>query len=400
MAGLTTGGFVFVWETVNPRNPSNVLLYSQRYAANGVAAGGPVQIASGLDLTYPPDVAPLAGGGYVVAWEATGEVKAQRFSAVSVPVGGVIDVNETTAGTQNQPSVALLSDGKFVVVWEGPDSSETGIFARVFNSDGTAKTGELAVNGTTQDGQFAPSVAGLDGDNFVVTWSTAPATGDFGVRLQTFTNAGAKVGGETPVDQAATGDQSTASVAAAAGGGYVITYFSNAPDFEGILARRFAADGSAIGTEFKVAFENMDDVVSYWPPAAAGLAGGGYAVVWAAKHSDNYDVFGQVYSSFDNSPPNGVQITNQTKTIVENTIVGPGTKVATLTIFDDGMGMNGLSLSGADAMKFESKATRSTSSRARCSITRRRRRSPSTSLRRIRPRERPAPAPTRSACST
>ncbi|MDH5669669.1 MAG: DUF4347 domain-containing protein, partial [Nitrospira sp.] len=53
-----------------------------------------------------------------------------------------------------------------------------------------------------------------------------------------------------------------------------------------------------------------------------------------------------------NDAPTGVTLTNQVTTIAENTVIGAGYKVADISVTDDALGTNTLSLTGTDAGSF------------------------------------------------
>jgi hypothetical protein len=73
-------------------------------------------------------IAALANGGFVIAWQdgsATGgdtsgfAIRAQVYSATGAKVGVEFLVNTQTAGSQAKPAVAALSNGDFVITWDG-----------------------------------------------------------------------------------------------------------------------------------------------------------------------------------------------------------------------------------------------------------------------------------------
>lgn len=91
-------------------------------------------------------------------------------------------VNSTTAGSQDVPRVALLSDGRFVFVWtstedDGGGGGTIAIRARVYNADGTPQSADFIVETTLSDDQFSPAVTALSDGRFVVSW-TSEDTGD------------------------------------------------------------------------------------------------------------------------------------------------------------------------------------------------------------------------------
>jgi hypothetical protein len=96
------------------------------------------------------------------------------------PQGSETAVNTNTAEsvsteTQGSPgavanAMAADANGDYVVAWQSPQSNGTiGISARVFNADGTPKTGEIAL-GTGIGGTGVPSVAMAGNGQFVVAW--------------------------------------------------------------------------------------------------------------------------------------------------------------------------------------------------------------------------------------
>ena len=58
-------------------------------------------------------------------------------------------------------------------------------------------------------------------------------------------------------------------------------------------------------------------------------------------------------SSVPNQAPTGLSLANQLTSIAENTIISPRRKVADVVVTDDGLGINNLTVFGADAASFE-----------------------------------------------
>jgi hypothetical protein len=99
--------------------------------------------------------------------------------------GGVttpVRVNTKTDGLQEQPDVAMLPDGKAIVVWR----SDTDIFFQRFDAAGNAVAGDQdAPLHTTTDGEQANPAgasAGSLGDFFAVAWEHS-ATGEIYARF-------------------------------------------------------------------------------------------------------------------------------------------------------------------------------------------------------------------------
>ncbi|HQF13556.1 MAG TPA: hypothetical protein PLS55_06635, partial [Thermogutta sp.] len=122
------------------------------------------------DYKNDPRDYPYALDGYLVSWSLD--------FATQPPSSAEMLVNETTAGMQNAPSVAMAYDGSFVVTWTGrgsiagqEDTSGTGVFYRKFDALAAPTTGEVRANNTTAGDQKFSSVA-MDADgNFIIVFT-------------------------------------------------------------------------------------------------------------------------------------------------------------------------------------------------------------------------------------
>ncbi|WP_198157066.1 PKD domain-containing protein, partial [Aquincola tertiaricarbonis] len=256
------------------------------------------------DTQGEPATAALTGGGYVTVWTSQGQdgsqggVFGQRYTAAGERVGPEFQVNTQTLQVQDHPKVVGLAGGGFVVAWESQnqDGSSTGLYGQRFGADGAPAGSEFRINTTTDNEQSQVSLAALPGGGFVATWYSYYHEGTYyQIVAQRFDAANVPVGPEWTVNtDASSSYQAEPAVAAAADGSFLIVWRSDGQDGSGagVYGQRFAANGSAQGSEFRV--NSYTDGSQYQPDVAA-LAGGGYIVVW---HSDSQDgnsggVYGQ-----------------------------------------------------------------------------------------------------------
>jgi hypothetical protein len=127
---------------------TNILQQGGEYSVGGAFAGNQVQ----------PSIALGPNGGLVVCEDNAADpsglgIHARRLDAALSPVGDLFRVNQSLAGDQACPRVALLSDGGAVVVWEGelpgPKKGVRGqrnVYARFLAADGAFQTDEILVN--------------------------------------------------------------------------------------------------------------------------------------------------------------------------------------------------------------------------------------------------------------
>lgn len=203
-------------------------------------------------------------------------------------------VNTTVAGSQFAPAIAELGNG-FVVVWQSLQASgECDIYLQRYSDGGMPLGGEVLVNSVTAGDQLQATVAaGIDG-SFAVCWASARERGDHGVYLQSFDASGARLGSETQVNTTTLLNQERPAITGLAGGGYVVTWWSDAssPEAAGIYSRIIGADGTATAGEVRV---NTASAGPQSAPAATGLADGGYVIAWdgpSGIHAQRFDSHG------------------------------------------------------------------------------------------------------------
>jgi hypothetical protein len=237
-----------------------------------------------------PAVAIGSQGNFVVVWSSryqdgfgTG-VFGRRFSSSGTPLGVEFQVNVYTVDSQGEASVASEEDGDFVVAWRSDvqDGDEGGIFARRFNSAGVAQGGEIAVNVHTVSQQVEPLVAARNG-GFVVVWASYQQDGSaFGTFGRRFDAAGVALGGEIRINEFTVNDQFQGGVGIADSGSFVVSWSSAGQDgyLSGVFARRFASDGSALGGEFQV----NTSTSNYEGSDALAVAGSGeFVIAWTSS---------------------------------------------------------------------------------------------------------------------
>ena len=208
-------------------------------------------------------------------------------AAAQIPLGDPFIVNTTTAGDRRSPDVAVGPDGRFVVVWRSEDQggSGWGVFARWFDWDGTALTGEVHVNTYTAGNQSLPRVDGDGMGQFVIVW----VDGTRGIIARRFDGTGGALSGETTVIASSAAYQS--SVSAAADGTFVVTWLRGAAPDVVVEARRYSDTGLPIGDPFAVSTFTK---LAWGEETAVKIRDdGSFLVVWG----DGEEVFARRYDA-------------------------------------------------------------------------------------------------------
>jgi hypothetical protein len=190
IVALKEGGYVLAWGEINDGNV---------YAAVGKVVGtsiavGAAFVASGdgyaasIATAAPlPHLTTLAGGGFVVTWDSymndphgfsLSDVYFQRFDGSGHALGAVSQANVLSGGGRYDAAVAALSDGGFVITWQGGDGDANGIFGRRFGADGSAlDQQEFAVSQGRIGDQSHADVTALAGGGFGAAWVDTAAGG-------------------------------------------------------------------------------------------------------------------------------------------------------------------------------------------------------------------------------
>jgi len=288
VALAANGAFVVVWQSLIA---SNLEVRAQRFDAHGVAQGQEIAVTARTgDAHSAPRVAMASDGSFVVVWESaiqgSYEIRARRYAADGVALGGEIPINTVTASSQRAPAIAMAQAGDFVVVWRSNIAGRYETRARSFGPDGSAHSAELAVHAATLGDQFAPTVGMAADGKFVVAWESG-RDDQYEIRARRFTRAGVAQGAVFSVQPATAGDQFAPAVAMDPAGDFVVAWHSRPHGDYEIRARAFAADGTAQGPEIAV-----NSVRSGTQKAAAvgRDAAGSFVVAWHSDATGDWEI--------------------------------------------------------------------------------------------------------------
>ncbi len=309
-----SGNYVIVWE--GEGNGDDYGVFGQRYNFLGATQGSEFRVntytANDQDSQ---SVAMDNSGNFVVVWESSSqdgndnEVYAQRYNSSGLAAGSEFRVNTYVTKNQNNPSVAMDDNGNFVVVWESfsQDGDYFGIFGQRYNSSGLAVGSEFKINSYTTDAQVYPSVAMDSNGNFVVAWQDGyynydTEIGYYGIYAQRYNSSGIPQGSEFSVNTTTEGSQEDSDLAMDSNGNFVITWDSESQDGSswGVYAQRFDSAGNMQGSEFLVnTYTNGDQSV----PSIGMDSNGDFVIAWDSEGQDgsSWGVYAQRFDSAGNT---------------------------------------------------------------------------------------------------
>ncbi|MCZ4283053.1 VCBS domain-containing protein [Kiloniella laminariae] len=307
ITGLPDGGWVVTWDSFNQDGDSGGI-YGQAFNSDGTSRGTEFRVNSHTS-SYQlfSSVTDLADGGWLVSWNSYSQdgsdlgVYGQAYNPDGSKQGSEFRVNTTTANGQLYPSATGLDDGGWIITWSSQlqDGSLSGIYAQVYNADGSVRGSEFQINSHTLNDQLQPAVSGLEDGGWIITWeSNLQDLSGNGVFSQAYNLDGTKQGNEVLVNSSTVGDQSQPSVAGLTDGSWVITWRSNGQDGDGwgVYGQVYNSDGTKRGVEFQI-----NDYVSGNQSGAVvtSLSDGGFVITWDSEKLDGsgWGVFSKVYNA-------------------------------------------------------------------------------------------------------
>ncbi|HEX6901696.1 MAG TPA: hypothetical protein VF789_18355 [Thermoanaerobaculia bacterium] len=259
-----TGNFLVVWET-------GARVVGRVFDRAGTPLTGEVEVL--LSPSSSAEIYPMVAAtpaGFVVTGRLRLEdgiqlgIFARRLDPAGAVLGSAIEVDEGQTGSISGAAVAADAEGTWGVVWGEGDEGLQGVRGRLFDPDGTPRTGEIPL----ADGFFLvrpPAVAfGPDG-GFLATW------GMFDLYVRAFDENGAPRGPVTRVNPRLGGEEP--EVAPDGHGGFAVFWSAFVTDASrGALGRLVDGSGRPRGPAFL--FSGSGSVAA-GPP-------GQIAVVWNA----------------------------------------------------------------------------------------------------------------------
>jgi hypothetical protein len=219
-------------------------------------------------------VAPLASGGFAVAWTLPGRGLAlRRFAAEGTPLGPEVLV---APGADPDGAIHALPEGGFVAIWTSPDpAGKQRVLARRYSFSGTpqgaAVTIETFASGTFRGVNIGP------GPSLLVTRQAA-ATSVCGTIGRRYALDGRPLAKASSICSAHS-DAGSSPPAVAAGAGSLLTAWEG---FGGIYMRRLGLNGTPLGPTWRVD-QRVDDNVTNAAPVVAQSPAGASVVLWKMR---------------------------------------------------------------------------------------------------------------------
>ncbi|MDJ0765039.1 MAG: DUF4215 domain-containing protein [Myxococcota bacterium] len=273
------------------------------------------------------DCTSVCGNGIVTYPEECDDANDIQWDECDACTLTVFQVNTYTSSDQNLPSVAMGSDGRFIIVWESneQDGYAEGIFGQRYDAKGNPDGTEFQVNTDTEGSQISPSVAMAPDGPFTVIWQHAEWPFGGGVIGQQYGEDGNPTGEDILINQSMAGSIVGTSVAMTPNGGFFVVWEEQPGDF---LGKFYNEDGTPMDTAFEIYYYGGD-------PAVAMFSDGRSVTVYSTGAPGNFDVYAQRLSSYGDLIGERIQVGSNETPKAHNAVAADGDGRFIVTWQDD-----------------------------------------------------------------
>ncbi|WP_342070276.1 hypothetical protein [Yoonia algicola] len=299
---LPNGNFLVVWTALDQTAGLHQTLHYRQFDQAGLPLAEASVFEASINASSGDySVSVLANGGLVVAWKDVGDqlIYQKQLDADLQPVGEIERVSDIEAFADDYIDINALEDGGWLAVWRS-SAAEKGIFVRQFASDGSP-VGEASlvnvlgapVNDFVTSTISEPSIEVLADGSFIVVWQASGADGlfdqDSDIYMQRFSSDGIALGDTTRVNDLEPGSQTFSQVLALPDGGWLVAWTDETLDLGGgtvqiiernTTAQRFDAEGNKVGDNMIVS--GSPDIRQQYPEMVL-LSDGTILIAWWAN---------------------------------------------------------------------------------------------------------------------
>ena len=257
-----------------------------------------------------PAIAFSTDGGFMVWQDSAGNgdgagIRARRIGKTLSGSLPAFWVNSNANFINEAPDVALLADGGAVFAWQAGPLGRPGIYARFMRPMTTtaptfvASDVEIVTGGSTQN--QTPKLARLSDGSVIVAWANVGQDGDLsGILVQKLNATGAKIGTPWVANVTVEGNQRNPAIIATSDGGFTVAWVGENQRFDrsaDVFARVFSSSGFPLSGEIRLnAGTNICST-----PCLAALPQGGFVATWNEFDGDEiangWDVFAGAYDA-------------------------------------------------------------------------------------------------------
>ncbi|MFA5032578.1 MAG: hypothetical protein WC614_06120 [bacterium] len=350
--------FIIVWEDWRNGEPD---IFYQLYDTDGNPQRGNIKVNDDANnkQQFYPSIAMSTSGKFIIVWEDwrddNANIYGQLYDSIATPCGGNLKINENTSNKNLFPSVATLSTGNFMVVWEDYRNGSADVYGQIYNN-GTPIGNNFKINIDTAGYQGKPCISSVNNNEFIVVWESENINSNICAQLYDLSGTPCKTNftimskGKYPLVKGnnsgyfitvwensvmnnsilykvwnSSGDSCTSELIATSGtkansprvalndsGIFIITWIDNRENNPDVYYQKFVLPGNVIGTQNKVNDDYASPCQDF--PAIAMDSMGNSVIVWYDYRNgaiDTYndpDIYCQKYTSTGVAKENNIRI--------------------------------------------------------------------------------------------
>jgi len=189
VAKSANGNFVVVWEAPYKYTYKSEI-WGQLYNSSAEKIGEDFRISDSTIImeNLNPDVGMDEDGNFVVVWFGAGNILIQRFKADGSKIGLIIKALDSKTKVEKL-SLAVKSNGEFLVTWTDSRNGDMDIYAQRFDAEGNHLGGNFRVNSDDGENIQTSPVVAADDNNYYFAWvdNRGPGSGyDIFCKIITF----------------------------------------------------------------------------------------------------------------------------------------------------------------------------------------------------------------------
>ncbi|HNR67390.1 MAG TPA: NosD domain-containing protein [bacterium] len=296
------GSGIIAWE--DQRGGESRILY-QLVSNTGFLKGSNRDVWPALEgvVQRDPDVAIDDFGTFVVVWaeDQTGDMDIyfQIFKANLMPFNfyNPFRVNDDGSGReQYYPSIAMDSQGNFVICWTDYRNFTPAIYAQRYQADGRKIGENFLVNSDPSGVSYLPDIVSDEEGGFVIAWEQERTSPNYYIYARQYDSDGNALGDDFVVnlDPITSKTHKFASIALQKDGKMMIAY--TVRDTKDVLyAHLYDSDGSSLIDYLEI--PEWGGACNNNRPALAAHPNGGFTAVWSSDRNGTFDIFARNFTN-------------------------------------------------------------------------------------------------------
>jgi len=148
---------------------SNSKVYAMAYDPTEPPSVSPVELGSSSGFVQP-SITPIAGGGFITAWEDAGAIRAQVITSNGAK-GATYSFIKPAGSLVDPPVITQLEKGGFAVAFRvDVGNGDDNVYTAAVAADGSVITNTTHVGTSMAGDQWDPSLTSLKDGNYAVSW--------------------------------------------------------------------------------------------------------------------------------------------------------------------------------------------------------------------------------------